>query len=527
MNVTQFVVGRLGADYRQWQSLTKVMHKDQWCLPILGAINATSVLYGLIGVLFAGLAFRLPTISEAGTLVLSVFMVSIFLILLAEHSTLGRRNGGDRGDWELLRCFPVSERTFFLSHLTILLRRTQSIVFFIAAPALLLTFGREGALPAIGWAAALALSSIFIAFFLATLFEFWEACHSRRWIVQGGLLVGAVVFGAALAGPTFAIEPDGAQGVLNWPPSRVPFFPPTWFSALVHIANGAYNAGAVLLVAVAVAATLGAFLAMQRTWAYGQASLQAGHRLGRNDAAVRLELVESAYGRLPSEARICASLFLAHLRRDANFRMRLLADLPVGLIALSLSVLGFFGVEAVADRLDAFTSIGLIHLVAVFVPLAWLDTTRRGNAYRAMWIFASTSVDRGKILFWSGALVGIFALPFLIVVGVVLFLLLGGGWRAIGHATNLILVIYVAFNVMLVIRPQLPFSMPTTRRRVVSGVDLAWGFLAFFLPILLSAAMSSLWSAVGFAAVLLVAVARLRQLVVKRGRDQLDVMRLD
>ena len=131
----------------------------------------------------------------------------------------------------------------------------------------------------------------------------------------------------------------------------------------------------------------------------------------------------------------------------------------------------------------------------------------------------------GKVLFWSAVTVCVFALPFLIVVAFVLFLLLGGGWRSIGHATNLILLIYVVFNVVLARKPDAPFSVPPTRQRAVSVMDLignimGWGFVFLFLPVLLSAASSSLWSAAGLAVVLLVAVAGLRQVVVKQGRSR-------
>lgn len=430
MSATKFLVDRLGADYRQWQALTAVINRDQRDpaggratnvnIGLPKVASASYVLWALVGLLFAGLSLRQPTISEESALVLSLFVATLFAALVTGN------NGRDVLRWELLQSLPVSNRTFFVCHLTTSLRRARSVATLTSAPTLLLVLVREGYLAAIVWVGAVAFSSVFVA-----------------------CLVGA-------------IEDQRRR-----------------------------------------------------------AAIRAAHRPRRKGTTARSDT--RRWTRLPPEARVCATLFLAHLRRDADFRLRLLASLPVGLVALLLSVLDFFEVEAVAHRLDEFMAVGLVHLAALVVPLAYLDATRRSNDDGAKWTFASTSVDMGKVLFWTGVIVCVFALPFLIVVAFVLFLLLGGGWRSIGHAMNLILLIYVVFNVVLARKPDAPFSMPPTRQRAVSVVDfignvMGWGFVFLFLPMLLSAASSSLWSAAGLAVALLVAVAGLRQVVVKQGR---------
>ena len=235
--------------------------------------------------------------------------------------------------------------------------------------------------------------------------------------------------------------------------------------------------------------------------------------------------------RLPPEARVCATLFYAHLRRDADFRLRLLAGLPLSLGLLSLSVLDFLQVAGVAERLDNFMSVGFIHIDAVAVPLTWLDTASRSESFRAAWIFAATPMDVGKIAFWTANIVALLALPFLLLVGTVLFLVSGGEpsagvreglaphmqtqWNAFGHAVNLVLVAYVVTIAAVAITPRMPFSTPSAESREISSRnfvrDLAgWSLALLLLPPLLSAASSRLWSAVGLAVVLIAVLVSLK-----------------
>lgn len=357
-------------------------------------------------------------------------------------------------------------------------------------------------------------SVLVLSIFMATLFAALAAGNNGRDVLRGGLLQSLPISSRTffVCHLTTSLRRARSVALLISAPTLL----------LTFIREGHPAAigwvGAVAFSSVFVACLVGVIEDQRR-----RAAIRAAHRPRRKGAAARSDAAR--WTPLPPEARVCVTLFLAHLRRDGDFRLRLLASLPVGLVALLLSVLDFFEVEAVARRLDEFMAVGLVHLAALVVPLAWLDATRRSNACKARWIFASTSVDRGKVLFWSAVTVCVFALPFLIVVAFVLFLLLGGGWRSIGHVMNLILLIYIVFNVVLARKPYAPFSMPPTRQRAVSVMDfigsvMGWGFVFLFLPVLLSAASSSLWSAAGLAIALLVAVAGLRRVVVKRGRSQ-------
>ena len=440
-------------------------------------------------------------------------MLLIFVALLE-----GRGRSLARDQLALLRCFPISERTFFVCYLTGLLRRTASVTACVATPTVLLTAAREGAVPLLGWAVAIVLSSSFVAFSLAALFVWSKGISANRpWMGAVVLFAGVLLLLAVVAAPTVAtgIGDNAAGGMYRaaWA------FPPLWFSAFVDAANGRHGAGVLAFGGFALAGTLLAYVAMARHGMHVHGDESSGKPTATTSWRA---LVGRVRHLLPPEARVCATLFRAHLQRDADFRLRLLAGLPLSLGLLSLGVLDYLQIEGVAERLDDFMSVALIHVAAVAVPLSWLDAARRSEAFRAAWIFAATPTHVGKVAFWTANVVVLLALPYLMLVAIVLFLVLGGGWNAFGHAVNLVLVVNVVVNAAAAVTPRVPFSASPAKSREVSSRNLVrdlagWSLAFLLLPALLSAASVRLWSAVCLAVALIAVVVPLRRMVVRKG----------
>ena len=268
MNVGVFIVERLGADARQWRSLTSVIgrgsrwqgHRQSWWRRPMGSRDL--VPYGVLGLIFCGMAFTLPAISESSALVLSIFMLLIFVALIAER---GESLSLDR--LAQLRCFPISERTFFVCYLTELLKRTASVAALVATPTALLTAVREGAVPLLGWLAAAVLGACFVTFALAALFTWSRGISPNRpWIGGGCLIAGLVLLLAVVAAPFVITHLDDntvgtAVSALLW------LSPPSWFSAFVDAANGLREATVLLFAGIALASAMLAYFAMNRAWA--------------------------------------------------------------------------------------------------------------------------------------------------------------------------------------------------------------------------------------------------------------------
>ena len=267
MNIGAFVVERLGADARQWRGLTNAAAQDSrrlaptarsWWRSLMASRDLVPL--GVIGLFVCGLALQLPAISESSALALSIFMLLIFMALLE-----GRGRSLAHDQLALLRCFPISERTFFVCYLTGLLRRTTSVTACVATPTVLLIAVREGAVPLLGWVVAIVLSSSFVAFSLAALFVWSKGISANRpWMGAVVLFAGVLLLLAVVAAPTVAtgIGDNAAGGMYRaaWA------FPPLWFSAFVDAANGRHGAGVLAFGGIALAGTLLVYVAMAHAW---------------------------------------------------------------------------------------------------------------------------------------------------------------------------------------------------------------------------------------------------------------------
>ena len=198
--------------------------------------------------------------------------------------------------------------------------------------------------------------------------------------------------------------------------------------------------------------------------------------------------------------------------------------LALGLAALGLGLMHYLEVAPVVARLDAFMSLGLIHMAAIAVPLAWLNALGRSDSFRASWVFAVVPVEIGRIVFWSGVSAGALGLPFLVLVGALLFVVLGGGQQAVAHAASLTLLVYGAINVALAMKPQVPLSTPATSRDADSpshfvGQVAAWSAMFVLVPAGLSAASSEWWATALLWLALTWAIVRLGRKVVAAGHS--------
>ena len=514
MSVVQHVIELSGADHRQWRSLTAATYKARRRWPAIDSdrrsasgVGPSPIAYGILGLVFCGLVLRLPATWTTTQVVLAIVMLVVFVSLLTEYGATLLHD-----EFGTLRCYPVSDRTFFVCRLTNLLRWTGTTVLFVATPTLILVLIREGPLFATGLAVTLALSSMFVAFASATLFSVAAGLKTsaQPWAGAATLLLGAVVLFASFAAPLFI------DATLS---------PVVWFSAFVDLTTGAFAVRTVLAATVAEGSTLCLLWAMERSWKY----VWSAEPRVRQASNVRVDghrhtSRNTFFNALPTELRVCARLTLSHLRHDQNLQLRLFVPLALGLAALGLGLMHYLEVAPVVARLDAFMSLGLIHMAAIAVPLAWLSAFGRSDSFRASWVFAVAPVEVGKIVFWSGVSAGVLGLPFLLLVGALLFVVLGGGWQAVAHAVSLALLVYGAINVALAMKPQVPLSKPATSRDVDSpsrlvGQVAAWSAMFVLVPAGLSAASSEWWATALLWLALTWAIVRLGRKVVATGHS--------
>lgn len=536
MNIGKAIVEMAGADYRQWRALALAMRASGRRggvsrMPRAGGADIGFIAYAVIGIVVAGLALRVPALSDAPW-VLSFAMSVLAASLFVDYAPALVRDGS--AHFRHVRHLPISDRMFFLCRLANLLRWTAWVTALVAAPTAALAAIREGPAALAGYLLALPLSALFVACSVATLFavasRFAAAQAWRRAVAYCLLFVAAVAFCLALGAPLLAIGPDYAQAAtVHLLDAGLPAH---WFSAFVDLAAGVPATRREVHAALAVAGTCAAFLALARAWRASPGPSAAGvdSRFGGARTAGE-SLVRTRLGRtfrplaaLPAEARAADRLVRAHLRRDAGFRLRALSAVPVGVVPLIVAALHALGFEPIAQRLDGFMVLGLVHLAAIAVPLSWLGAIRCSTAHRAAWVLAVAPADIGRIVFWSGASMAAYVgLPFFALIGATLLLVLGCALSTLAHALSLSLASCFVLGIALAINPAAPFSEPPADRPMRSARSLPGHLLGGFLtvsllPAILSAASLRLDSAAGLAALLIAAIAASKILVERRAR---------
>lgn len=520
----------LGADYRQWRALGVAMRLSERRSVTLFRLASTAgaagggigrgLASGLIGVLVAWLVAGVESPSGSASSIFAMVMTILGVMLLTDY--------GPKTVAGALRCighYAVSDRTLALAGLADLSRYAYTTVLLVAGLVPLVVGLREGVAAGLAWALSLAVQTAFVALFLGTAYALASRRNRggriREWGRDGQLVVGGAAFSCALLMPLLAVDADTRPlegNAMTWSV----LYPPVWFAGLVELAAGRATALAIWCAGVGVgvtAALLWAFLRATlgelhcaRELHNGEEEGSAENRPSSLETGTRLG---DAFGIVPAELRIASTLIGSQFRRDVGFRMRVLAMVPLGVVLLAVAVLDKLGVGPLADRVDGFLAMGLVHMAALGLPLSWLDGLRYSESSRASWILVVTPTDPGRIAVQSVNVVAVrFMLPLFVLIGATFLWLFEDAWRAIAHTVLLALVAYAAMNVMLAATRWFLFATPAERAgRYPGGIagSIVVGALLFaFLPSALTMAYATVY---GFVAVstALVAVALLAQ----------------
>ena len=530
MTIRQSAFERLGADYRQWRALRRALRLNERrsatvfrvmsTAGVAGAGIRRGLAGGLIGVLVAWLVAGVESPSGSAPSIFAMVMTILGAMLLTDY--------GPKTVAGALRCvghYAVSDRTFALAGLADLWRYAYTTVVLVAGLVPLVVGLREGAVAGLAWALALAMQTAFVALFCGTMF----ALASRRvrggrirgWGRDGQLVVGGVVFSGALLMPLLAADAD-TRPLEGDAPIWSVLYPPVWFAGLVDVATGRATALATCCAGAGVGITaalhwafLGATLRelrCTRELHSGEGEGSAGNRASSRKAGIGLG---DRFGIVPPELRIASTLIGSQFRRDVGFRMRILAMVPLGVVLLAVAVLDKLDVGPLADSVDGFLAMGLVHMAALGLPLSWLDGLRYSGSSRASWILVATPTDPGRIAVQSINCVAVrFMLPLFVLIGATFLWLFGDALRAIAHTALLALAAYAAMNVMLATTRWFLFATPSEHAdRYPGGVagSIVVGALLFaFLPSALTMAYTTVLGFVA-AATGLVALAWLAQ----------------
>jgi hypothetical protein len=507
----------LGADYRQWRALTRVMLTVNWrTAPAMqfgeqrqrdGYGGMFVLMYGIFGSVAAMLAAFLPGVFMAATGALSFVMLVLAISLLTGFQTVLT----SRTDLDVLGYQPVSPRTIFLARLTNLLVYGYAMGALLAAPAIITMLVRFGFLGAIGWLAAAALAVAWMVLLVATSYTALvriipaDRLRSGLGYIQ---LAGSTLAPALIIAPMLLQRFDLFERFGTEPMPVLLLFPPAWFAGLPRLATGSLT----LLDLGLSAAALGSSAALLLI-ARGRLALAF------TDSIIALQASAPAprrrrrtwWRRASAELRVMMLLIRAQFRHEMRFRLAVLGAFPMGLIMLGLPFL--YRSDGQAET-DSFLVLGLPHMMTIMLPVTLQESLRSSESYRAAWVFFSAPTDLAKLTVSAVNCAGLcFLLPYVFMVGAVLCWLLGDIVRGIGHTLLLGVAAYAAMQLALRISPWIPFSEPPPKQATgrLFGFSILASVLGLgILPWLIAFATSELiWFAI--AAMAFVAVCALLQ----------------
>lgn len=530
--IARWVVEATGADYSQWRVLSRTMLKNQ--LRTAKTLQTTTakeqrrrkipwgtlVMYGLFGLYNSFIAAEVPGAFMSGTLVLLMICIMIATSILVDFQSVVV----SAHDYEILGYQPISSRTYFVVKVTSVLLYTGIIGGLMGGFATISFLVVYGPLVAAAWIAAVAgvivWTTLAMVYMYAMMIHLIPQRRLRRVLSYLQLVAGFAVF-APLALVTLT---DWLPTSAVNPPIQLLVLPSTWFASLLSLAEGNWSASILLSTAVA----FGSIFVLVR-YVGGRLSLSYAERLGAiasRSTVVRRPRVAGRPARLrmSPELRAVATLVRGQFRDDMNFRLGVLAVLPVTVLYV------FMGLRD-GPLPDPFVELGfgasnlfLIHLAVLGMPLMLMEHLFRSESYKAAWVFFAAPVDRARLVSNSGNCVTVFFLiPYLVMLAGVLAWAFGNFWHAVAHVLLLGLMAHLLVHTVLIAAPRLPFAAPPRaggKIGAVMGVMLLGMVGVGLLPLLFWVAYVHPLNTVVVIAVLTVAALLMPRHVTRRVRDR-------
>jgi hypothetical protein len=424
-----------------------------------GIIVFSLLIYSFAGVSPAILTYQShdPLLGATVLSTMVAFMV-VSTLLVGEGATIVSPN-----DHLILGFRPVTSRTYLAVRVTTMALRTifiSTCVAFMTVLVFLLKGGRglhwgpaTAALLA-AWATGIAMTLAVVAMY-GWLLRLAGPQRMLRWasymqftvqmltwivfVVVTQDIGKRVMAGVTLAGTPWALAYPGA-----------------WFGSYVMLAAGDVGISTV----VAAILSLSLVAALLRTIG-GKLSLDYAENLGGLASAAAPRAVASetpAWLRLLNhETRAVSILVRSHLKHDTRFRLGLISLLPITLVYM---MMGGRPPDPFVNAKGA-GEVMVIQMALFFLPLTLRRVLVTSEAWRAAWVFMVTPADRARLVMSARNLIMLFFLaPYLLFLFVLFAWSFGHWWHAALHTLFTGMLSFLVLQFMVMVGPQLPFSLP-------------------------------------------------------------------
>lgn len=392
-------------------------------------------------------------------------------------------------DFPILAPHPVNSRTFFVAKLLHLgIYVTLLVIAFGLIPAVTAAIKYKSALlgPVLflaSWASGIATALLFVMFYTLML-RLGNRERMHRYLGYLQLLMTFVIFGG------YIFLPDLAKSILTLSKSGFDstflyLLPPGWFAAWPAMLSGPIStpqiwaaiAGGVSLIALY-------FLGNSRlSFQYAQTlnetvEQQESKTEIRQSSGVVSRLLHSfAY----PEDRVVWQLMRKQFKYDNRYKLSVLMVIPLTLLYV------YMGLKDGQVLVDPFTAAAAIskvdsnftvYMALAFIPSMVIFGATYSASYQASWIYYTSPADRTRLVLASNRFATVFfCIPYLVFMCALMTYFFGSMLHAILHGIVLFLVLLALVNLIALLAPRFPFSLP-----MKSGQRMGVMMITMFIP---------------------------------------------
>jgi hypothetical protein len=484
-----------GVDYVQWRALTRAYVQLDYAA-LLGAYGAaerlralralliTFVFLSMMGAGGAAVAFAATDVLFAATAVTTMIGMIVGMIVLGQTSMIIAPE-----DYLIIGFRPVSSRTYFALRATaVLLSTFEAVALCGFLPVLAFLLRSNGSFAvALSAAAAIGAAALWITFALIALYG---------WLVRAvspGALSRVVGFAQVMA--VLAIMGSylgvwmylGERGIsdrsftidVTLPRSAWTLaYPGTWFGSYISLASGTAGRFDLAAAALSVASLVALGAALR-----GRLSADYAVRITQLtiDATVPTPgQAANTWSFLSHERRAVAMLTVSQLKGDVPFQISVVMTVFMALFFAAVSFLVELPPDPFQSSNTGVETALLAQLAVFFLPASGYDSFASSQAHQASWLFFTTPADRARLVTAARDMTALFMLaPTMVVLAVFFIYAFGHVGHALLHVVMLGGLAYIALQIVVLLRPKLPFSLPPAQaqgnRRVNFGVGIVGG----------------------------------------------------
>lgn len=444
------------------------------------------ILVGLFS-LMLGVGFAMYAVGARSMLLASVISCSSVMfiaasMILVEYYAIIL----SPDDFNILGHLPMTSQTYFAGKLTLLLIYILGFASISAIPAAIGFMIRS---PFSLWRGAVAFGCMILAALnAAMLMVLFYTALSRllpqrplKYIISFVQVVASfLIYGGYALMPRLVPE---RWLTVDWQPAVVHLFiPSAWYAALMQVLIGNFAPWNLYAAIIGIVTFGNATYYGLRHLSKNYLMLIAGDRQAAVEATVENRAAPAIRrNRLPllfrrSEERIIATLLSSQFRNDTKFRMAILTIIPLIAMYMFIAVQENAMNDPFVDGSISIPDNGLIYIAMLLIPLLVKQSIDMSDSHEAAWIFFASPTALHRLVMAAKRVSYIyFVMPAVLVVTALFAYFFDNLAHAVLHGLTLALLVYVAQQVIFMLKPAVPFSEPRTRGR--QGMWLGLSFI--------------------------------------------------